>query len=296
LIEAFSTNAKITDMISNRQRGLGILVSASLVFTTGTDLKSTIGTIMDFRPNMVSIKSNPSTLIRMLRPSSTSSSNKVGETRRKMSDQIVTVSDSEGIGDGVNNSRGKVVVTNSGRTESVKLHLVLGNNTAHSNIQSSMSSESTAQTVTSEVDVIVFVLVEKLLEFGHEVVSEEISIFNVEIVGGNSVFNGVETVGDSTRLEDFLGELSSSLGSTERNDNGFGASIDEEGVRNGFSTPESFDELMNECVAREVVTGITAFHTIEVFSFAIRSSGSSEKGTSEAFVVSLNRGKDKEGN
>jgi len=275
-------------MISNRQRSLGVLISARFIFTTLANLIPTIGTIMDFRPDVISIEGNPSTFIRMISPSSASTSNKIRETRRKMSDQIVTVGNSEAIGDVVDDSGGEVIATDSGRTESVELHLVLGDNTAHGDIQSSMGSESTTQTVTSKVDMIVTMLTEKLLEFGHEVVSEEISIFDVEIIGGNGVFDGMESVRNGARLEDFFGELSGTLGSTERNNDGFGASVDEKRVGNGFSAPEGFDELMNETVATKVVTGITAFHTMKVFGFTVRGTGSSEKSTSKTFVVSLN--------
>jgi len=249
---------------------------------------------MDFRPDVESIEGNPSTFIRMISPSSTSSSNEIRKARREMSDQIVTVGNSEAIGDIVNDSRGEVVATNSGRTESIELHLVFVDNTAHGDIQSSMGSESTAQTVTSEMDMIVTMLIEKLLEFGHEVVSEEISVFDVEIIGGNSVFERVESVRNGTRLEDFLGELSGTLGSTERDNDSFGAMVDEKGVRDGFSAPEGFDELMNETVPREIVASITTFHTIKVFGFAVRSRGSSEKSTSEVFVVSLNRSEEED--
>jgi hypothetical protein len=256
-------------MISNRQRSLGVLISATLIFTARADFKATISTIMDFRPDVISIEGDPSTFIRMFSPSSTSTSNKVGEAGRKMSDQIVTVGDSEAIGDVVNDSRGEIIASNSGRTESVEFHLVLGDNTAHGDIQSSVGSKSTAQTVTSEMDMIVTMLVEKLLEFGHEVVSEEISILDVEIVGSDGIFDGMKSVRNGTRLEDFFGELSGTLSSTERDNDGFGAIVDEKGVGDGFSAPEGFDELMNETVATKVVTGITAFHTIEVFGFAV---------------------------
>ena len=160
---------------------------------------------MDFRPDVESVESNPAILIGMLRPSSTTSRNKIGETRREMSDQIVAVGNSEGIGDVGNNSRGKVIVTNSGRTESVELHVALGDKTAHGNIQSSMGSESTAQTVAGKVDIEALVLVQERFELAEEVGSEEISVLNIEIIGGNSVFDGMESVSDGTRLEDFFG-------------------------------------------------------------------------------------------
>jgi len=192
-------------MISNRQRGLGVLIRASLIFTSGANLVATISTIMDFRPDVESVESNPAILVRVIRPSSTASRNKIGETRREMSDQIVAVSHSEGIGDVGNNSRGKVIVTNSGRTESVELHIALGDKTAQSNIQSSVSSKSTTQTVTSKVDMEALVLVQEGFELAEEVGSEEISVLNIEIIGGNGIFDGVETVSDGTRLEDFFG-------------------------------------------------------------------------------------------
>mgnify|MGYP003576107198 CR=1 FL=1 len=78
------------------------------------------------------------------------------------------------------------------------------------------------------------------------------------------------------------------MSSTESDDDGFGACVDEKRVGNRFSAPESFHELMNEFVAREIVTGITAFHVVEMFGFAVRSSGSSKKGTSKTFIISLN--------
>jgi len=46
--------------------------------------------------------------------------------------------------------------------------------------------------------------------------------------------------------------------------------------------------LLNKIVAPKVITGITAFHIIEVFSFAVRSTGSSEESTGKVLVISLN--------
>lgn len=255
---------------------------------------------MHFRPDVESVKGNEIIFIGMIRPSSTSSRNKVGKTRREMGNQIVTVGNSEAIRDMGNNSGGEVVVTDSGRTESIELHLILADNIAHTDIQSGMGSESTTQTVTSKDDLIVFVTIEEALEIAHEVISEEISIFNIEITGGNSVVNGVETIGNSLRLKGFFGELGGSVSSTESDDDSFGAIIDKERVRNRFSAPESVGILVDKLVTLEVVTGITALHAIEIASLTIGSRGSSKEFTSKTFVIGLNGGnsdnsEDKEG-
>jgi len=254
------------------------------------NLISSIGAIMNFRPDMESIKGNKTTLIRVIRPGSTSSRDQIRKAGRKMGDQIMAVGNSPAIRDVGNDSRSKVIVTNSGRSESVELHLVLGDDAGHTGIQSGVGSESTSQTVASEENLIVLVLVKESLEVVHEVVSEEISIFNIEIAGGDSVVDGVETVGDSVRLKGFFGELGSALGSTESDDDSFGGIVDEERVRNGFSAPESVGVLVGKSVAFEVVTGITTLHSIEVVGFAVRGRGSTEKFASKAFVVGLNGG------
>jgi len=285
LIQARSLQPKIVQMISNGQRGSIILVRATSVFPTITNLISTIRAIMNFRPRMVGIKSDPVILSRMVSPGSTASFNWIHNTRRKMRDHIMTVGNSEMIGNVVHNCRGEVEVTDSWRTKSVQSHSVSANDVAHRDIQSSMGSKSASQTVASKEDFVVTMLVEKLLEVVEEVASEVISVFDIEVIGGDSVLNRVETVGSGAGFEGFFGELGESLSSTESNDDFSGAIIDKEGVRNGFGAPESVNELVSEIVATEVVAGLTAVHVVEVFSLAVRGSGGSEKSTSKAFIV-----------
>jgi len=205
LVKALGADTKIIEMISDGQRGSVVLVRAGRIFTTVANFKATISAIMNFRPDVESIESNPVILIRMIRPSSTSSSNRVRKARRKVSNNIVAMGDSEAIGNIVNDSRSKVEVTDSGRAESVKSHSISVDNIAHGDIQSSMGSESTAQTVASDEDFIVTVLVEEVLELVEEIASEVISVFNIEIIGGNSVVNGVEIVSGGTRFDGFFG-------------------------------------------------------------------------------------------
>ena len=200
----------------------------------------------------------------------------------------MTMGDSEAIGDVIDDSRGKVIVTDSWRTESIESHFVSRNDVAHGDIQSGMGSKSTTQTVTSEKDFVVTMLVEKVLEVANKIASKVISVFNVEIIGGNSVVDGVERVGSGAGFESFFGELSGSLGSTEGSDDFSGAIIDKERIRYRFRAPESVGILFDETVARKIVTSITTFHVIKVFSFTIRSTGSSQKSTSKTFIISLN--------
>ena len=203
----------------------------------------------------------------------------------------MAVSDSPAIRNVVHNSSSKVVVTDSGRSESVELHLVSANNVAHTNIQSGMGSESASQAVASKENGIITVLIEKALEFVKEVSSEEISIFHVEVVGGNGIVDRVKIVGGCTGLEGFFGELSDALSSTEGNDDSSGAFIDKEGIGNRFLAPEGVDILMDKSVASEVVASITALHVIEISGLTVGSSGSTEKFAGEVFVVSMDGNK-----
>jgi len=208
-----------------------------------------------------------------------------------MRNQIMTVGDSPAVRDIIDNSSGKIVVTNSGRSESVKLHLVSANDVAHADIQSGMGGESAAQTVTSKENSVITVLVPKTLEFVKEIASKEISVFHIEIISSNSIIDGVEIIGGSTRLKCFFSELSDSLSATESNDDSSGAFVDKERIRNGFSAPESIDVLTDKSVASEVVTSVTALHVIKISGLTVGGSGSSEEITGKAFIVSLNGNK-----
>ena len=84
MIKAGGAGTEITEMISDRVRSTGILVRAGSIFTTIADLIATVRTVMNFRPDVESIESNPVILIRMIGPLSTTSRNEIRKARRKM--------------------------------------------------------------------------------------------------------------------------------------------------------------------------------------------------------------------
>jgi len=182
---------------------------------------------------MVSMISNEAILIGVIGPLGTSALKEIGKTGREMRDDIVLVSDSEVL-DIVADSAGKVIVTDSGRAESVELHLVLRDNVAKDHIQGSMGSKSTTQTVSSEEKCVAFafVLGSHGQEFLKEISSQGISVFFIEILSDDAVLNGVKTVGNSLRLKDFLGQLVKSLSSTESSDDSLGIVVHEKRVGN----------------------------------------------------------------
>lgn len=191
-------------MVINRQ-GNSVLVGASAIFTRGTDFVgfAIIKIKENFGPDVESVESEDSIFIRMIGSSNTVASN-ILLAGRNVGNHITMVGNSLDFADIVDDSAGKVEISDSGAAVSVEMDTFLVNYVAHRSVESSEGSESAAETVANEVEIVVGVHVDGLLNSTQEVVLNVFLVVVAEISTANSVFNGVHIVFDGSGIGDFL--------------------------------------------------------------------------------------------
>jgi len=271
-------------MVINRQ-GDQVLISAGRIFSKGTDLVSigTIELIENFRPDVESVESEDSVFIRMIRSSNTIGSD-ILLARRNMRNHITMVGNSLDFTDVVHNSVGKVKVSDSGGTISIKMDTVLVDHVAQRSVERSDGSESTAKTVTNKVVIVIRVHVDGLLKLVHEEGSDVIFVVTVEISANNGIFNVVEIIFHGSGVGEFLKELSLGISSTERNNESVLLSVDQKGVGKLVVLRNCDSDLVDKGVSCEIIAGITALPREKVLRRTVGRSGSSEHFESEGNV------------
>ncbi len=133
-----------------------ILIGAGIVFREGANLisPSAIELIENFGPDVESVESEDTIFFRMIGISDTVAS-EILLARRNVGDEITMMGNSLNFTDIVNDSTGKVEISDSGAAVGVKMHTILINDVAHGGIEGSKGSESTSQTVTNKIVIII---------------------------------------------------------------------------------------------------------------------------------------------
>jgi len=282
-------------MVINRQSH-EILIGTGGVFSKGTDLIIPRAIILkeDFRPDVESMESEDAIFFRVIGISDTVAS-EVLLARRNVRNEITMVGNSLNFTDIVNNSAGKVEITDSGAAISVKMDTILVDNVAHGGIKSSEGSESTAETVANEVIIVVRVHCEGLSNFAEKEGSDVVLVVIVEIFADNGVPDGVNIEFHGNRVGNFLEQLGLCVGSTERNDESVVLSVDQKSVGKLIILSNCDGNLVNEGIRAEIIAGVTTLPGKEMLRWAVGGGGSSEHFEGEGNVErTLNGGSDEE--
>jgi len=149
------------------------------------------------------MESEDSIFITMVRSSNAVASN-VLLARRNMGNHITMMGNSLNFTYIVHNSVGKIEVSDSGTAISIEMDTILVDDVAQRSVEGSEGGESTAKTVTNEVEIVVRVTIGGLLNSVHEIVSHSIFVVIVEISTGDGIFKGVKIVSDGSGVGNFV--------------------------------------------------------------------------------------------
>lgn len=232
---------------------------------------------------MESVESKDSIFISVVRSSNTISSD-VLLARRNVRNHITMMGNSLNFTDVVDDSAGKVEISDSGGSISVEMDTVLVDHVAQGDVEGSEGSDSTAETVTNKIVIVVRVHVNSLLKLVHEEGSDVIFVVSIEVSAGNGIFNVVEIVFHGSGIGDLLEELSLGISSTERHNESVLLSVDQKGIGKLVVLGNCDSNLIDKGVSLEILTGITALPREEMLGGAVGGSGSSEHFESEGDV------------
>jgi hypothetical protein len=256
---------------------------------------------MDFRSNVPSVEGFVAVaLIISLGSGEASSAVIVGKARRNVSNEILIMDNSESEVDVGSDGSSEDSVTDSGRSESVKEKVVLGNDLFNGNVESSNGSESTTEGVTSDIEIITSVLLSMVLHGRNEFSLELGVIMVIEILGNLSTGGFAESTFSGTGVNEFTGKLNDVGGTSEGNNESLESVVNEGGVGNNVLVSNIVGLLVNSLESGKDITVVTALQVLENIMFTVRTVGSGGKGLGHLFIVvgkstSDDSGEDKEG-
>jgi hypothetical protein len=208
-------------MITNRGQRKSELISAAIMFRGITNgIRSEVLSIMDFRPNVPSVIKDTSQSIHNGSSFRAASSESVDLARRNVDNEIFMMSDSPMFSNVLDNSSSEVNITNSGRSESPKVDLLLRDDSIARKIKSSEGSKGTTETVTGQIEFVVRIKTEEGSHLSEKAGSNFGLVARIEIEQSLGVLDiGAKIEFHTSRKGNFIGELNETGSSSESNDN-----------------------------------------------------------------------------
>jgi hypothetical protein len=208
-------------MITNRGQRKSVLISATGMFRGITNgISSEVLSIMDFRPDVPSVIKDTSQSVHNGSFFRAASSESVDMARRDVDNEIFVMSDSPMFSNVLDNSSSKINITNSGRSESPKVDLLLGDDSIARKIKSSEGSKGTTETVTGQIEFVVRVKTDDGSQLSEKTASNFALVARIEIEQSLGVLDiGAKIEFHTSRKGDFIGELNETRSSSESNDN-----------------------------------------------------------------------------